>query len=74
MDPPYDNGKTGCTEEDDDDLLGAIELASAWNDSAIEAVDEYNEAMEMVIFSLEHRRAILARNRKMAGMVNIILK
>jgi len=74
VDQPFNNGETGGPEEDDDDPFMGIESTSAQNDSAIETVDEYNETREVGIFSLEHRRAILARNRKTAGMVNMILK
>ena len=60
--------------EEDDDLLGAIEMTKAQTDSPIEAVDAYNEIRETGEFSLEHHRAILAYNKKTAGMLNMIHK
>jgi len=50
--------------------LCAAESTSAEDVSALEAVDEYNELSEIGLFSREHRRAIRARNRTLAGIFN----
>jgi hypothetical protein len=70
---PFNNGLNEGGE-DNDDPLRAAESTSAQDDSALEAVDEYNETREMVLFSREHRRVIRATNRKLAGIANKILK
>jgi hypothetical protein len=65
---PFDNGLN--EDSDDDNSLCAAESTSAEDVSALEAVDEYNELSEIALFSREHRRAIRARNRTLAGIVN----
>jgi hypothetical protein len=66
---PFNNGLNE-NGEDNDDPLRTAESTSAQDNSALEAVDEYNETREMVLFSREHRRVIRATNGKLAGIVN----
>ena len=70
---PFNNGLNEGGEVNDNPLRAA-ESTSAQDDSVLEAVGEYNETREMVLFSREHRRVIRARNRKLAGIANKILK